>query len=137
MRLNKMGLLTVCAAVVLATGLMATVAQAAPRNAASKSRGQDFSFWQRDAARSYRAYRAPMRVEATPAPVVVQTPAPAANNNAAQAPSTGERRFSTEPAQNVERSTNYNNYYFRPRNYGSSSRGNFSAGRKSLGTYLP
>ena len=143
MRWNHMRSLALGTAFVL-TALLATAAFATPRNAGSKMRGQDFSFDQNNATRSYnRAYRAPATVESTPAPVVAQTPAPAANDNAApapntaQAPSTGTRRFSAEPAQNVGGGTTYYNNSGRSRSYGSSSRGNFGAGRKSLGTYLP
>jgi hypothetical protein len=135
MRWNMMRLLTVCAAVALVTGTLATVASAAPRNAGSKMRDQGFSFWQRDAVRRYRTYSAPTTVEAAPAPVVAQTPAPSASNDTAQAPSTGARRFSAEPDQNVDRGTIYYNY--RSRSFGSRSRGDLGAGRKSLGTYLP
>lgn len=137
MRWNMTGLLALSAVAVLMSGMCATAASAAPRNAASKALGQDFTFWQRDAVRGYRTYRAPARVESAPAPVIAQAPATAPNRATAQAPSTGERRFSAEPAQNVESGPTYYNYNYRSRNYGSSSRGNFSAGRKSLGTYLP
>jgi len=140
MRWNNTRTLALGAAVVL-TAVVATAAFASPRNAGSKMRGQDFSFDQTTQARSYRTYRAPVMVESTPAPVVAQTPAPVATNNVApvpstaQAPSSGTRRFSAEPSQNVGGGTTY--YSNRSRSSGSSSRGNFSAGRKSLGTYLP
>ncbi|MBX3414281.1 MAG: hypothetical protein KF708_16460 [Pirellulales bacterium] len=142
MRWNNTRSLALGASLVL-TAVLATAAIAAPRDAGSKMRGQDFSFWQGNQARYYPTYRAPVTVESTPAPVVAQTPAPAANNNAApapntaQAPSTGTRRFSAEPAPSVNSGTTYYNYGGRSRSYGSSSRNDFSAGRKSLGTYLP
>lgn len=143
MRWNNTRTLALGAAVVL-TAVVATAAFAAPRNAGSKMRGQDFRFDQNTQARSYQSYRAPVMVESTPAPVVAQAPAPAATDNSAapspgtaQAPSSGTRRFSAEPSQNVGGGTTYYNSGGRSRSYGSASRGNFSAGRKSLGTYLP
>jgi len=137
MRSNTIRLVAASAAVAVCFGMFATVASAAPRNAASKMAGRDFRFNQPSQMRTYRVYRAPVNIVES-APIVAQTPAPAANENATpQATAENDsatRRFSAEPSENVT-TPSYN--YYQPRRATRGFQRDFSANRKITGGYLP